>query len=255
MKTQNTDRQKLQALLGRYYAGETTPAEESEIRRLLHTEAGSDAAFDDDRRLFDALDGLDDVPADAEAPADLGEQLQRMVSHGYERRERVRVPVWLRWTVAGAAAACLAGAVIFSGNGNRADNNVLADNGAVTDTSLSLTPSEIPEAVRPAPVDPVKDIAQAAVPSRPVRKKHRRHVTRTVCASSYKSDNSGTGQPRAELTPGEAAEVTREALMTLGRALGKGNSLIDEAGDEIHDCVSRTLRKISQVDDIPEAEI
>lgn len=106
--------EKTQRLLDKFYDGQTTEAEEAELRSLLE---GGDAAdgFSADRQLFSALH-----PDEKEVPDGLEEQLDRQINQwntvettAHRRNRRVN----MRWMAAIAAMMLLlfgVGAIVWN---------------------------------------------------------------------------------------------------------------------------------------------
>lgn len=91
--------EKLRQLLDEFYAGQSNPARELELREYFATHADVDSEFAADAALFRAMDS-----ASADMPADLGARIER-ATVGRRARRVLRLP--LIGSVAAAAAVVL----------------------------------------------------------------------------------------------------------------------------------------------------
>ncbi len=103
------EKENIQALLDKYYAGETTDAEEAMLMDYFATNADEEA-FPADSSLFASLLG-----AKAEnAPHGLERRLGNMIDGLAEAERKSRIHLSLRWGIAAAAAILLCGIVGIS---------------------------------------------------------------------------------------------------------------------------------------------
>ena len=249
----NYDIQHLRALIDRYYRGETSPAEEAEIGRLLRSEAGNGKEFADDRRLFDALNAWE-TP---EAPAELGETLRQMVAERFadtestaKPRRRAHILRWISWAGGAAAAASIAIVLWFSGSKSYEDA-LLADADSPTDTISLATANKPAETADTTDVEVIRDRIETGEKAVRPEAAPRPHIAATSRPVRTRTRSNGSINPSAttpsakEPTPEEAAQISQDALMTLGRLLARGNQDINNANEELHQCVNETFRKIS----------
>lgn len=245
--------ERLRALLQRFYDGTSTPDEEREIALLLHTPEGSSDEFATDRQLFDALNA---PAAEQAAPAALGKKLEEMTESHF-RKTGLRIGALLRWGLAAAVAACVAGLLLMLPAGKP---EVPAQEEAPLTAQASLADT-VPEEKTPAEIiktAPAEDLAEArtsertpkapAPKARPrVVQQHPRQIAATETPEQAVSlaEEENAGQ---YLTPEQAARVSEAALMAMARTLASADGVYRQADERIATTVSVTLSRLQSAE-------
>lgn len=210
--------QEMKALLRRYYDGDTTPAEESELTAFFTSGVELPADLEPDRRLFKALAEA----ADAEVPAGLKASIDEMLRQKVKRLRRNTL--WISLVSSAAVVALVAGIVFRPQPVLQSEPETLAES-VVTDlTTAQPAPFEKPEADAPAAV-------KAEVKSTSRGRHHARH-------------EKAEAKPYREITdPDEAMREAERALQKVRLSMQPMHRACADANEDL-ERIDKTLNKI-----------
>ncbi len=250
-----TDIQRLKQLLERFYAGETSPQEETEISRLLDTTAKNDTAFDADRALFSALSEEKADLTRIDAPEGLGEKLGKLTARHFAAEKIRSMPRFLRWAAYSATAACAA-CMIWVVTETTPDDATLAHKApAIPDSTITVhapatlhTDTLSSYASAQTLVAPIPDKeSEKDTQIKPMRKKADKPRIRTTVQedNTVVIDNSEEGGIAIyEMSAESAAKVSEAVLLSLGRTLAAADMVVSDTGNKIDPRVSAKLSKM-----------
>ncbi len=216
-------------LLTRFYDGQTSPAEEQELREFFSGAESMPASMEADRRMFAALDGAiapiaapDCLEGRILAAVDAAETLRRRP----ERAGRVRT--W--WAAACIAVITVTAALLMLPRLNNPDSATAPGN----DKALTVTDTH------PAPQPPVivGNPTQPSPTVRPQQQKPRRSRRHVQPAPS----------PAPETLTDEevlALEAGLRALAMAGDKIAYASERVASAGERVHD-INANLQTILQ---------
>lgn len=244
---------RLRTLLQRFYDGTSTPEEEREIGRLLHSPECASDKFAEDRVLFEALAAMD---AQATPPPALGEALEEKTARHF-RQPGSRAVILLRWGIAAAVAACMAGIVLMwppHRNGiSSADGPQLTAKAEQTVQEVNTTEETV---LRPEETTVVAAVPAPRPQHRVVRPTARKAAANPIPSTDNQADDidldDGTD---THLTPEQAARVSEAALMTLARTLASADDIYRQTDERIEAAVTTTFSRLQSDPQEPENKI